>query len=107
MTICFFNYQEKEREVFKNTSQIWKRWKMSKLSIKHIWIKQKIKKSIKNESKHVWIKEFPKGSFCQVFGITRVSRRPELVGLGFIGLAGALVATTATQAGGKGRGKRQ
>jgi len=33
----------------------------------------------------------------EVFGITRVSRRPELVGLGFFGLAGALVATTATQ----------
>ncbi|CAK8994102.1 unnamed protein product [Durusdinium trenchii] len=33
----------------------------------------------------------------EVFGITRVSRRPELVGLGFYGLAGALVATTGTQ----------
>ena len=33
----------------------------------------------------------------KVFGITRVSRRPELVGLGFFGLAGALVATTPTQ----------
>eukprot|EP00438_Fugacium_kawagutii_P036250 Skav223689 [mRNA] locus=scaffold1907:112067:113819:+ [translate_table: standard] len=36
-------------------------------------------------------------SCCQVYGITRVSRRPELVGLGFYGIAGALVATTATQ----------
>eukprot|EP00490_Sorites_sp_Unknown_P027392 CAMPEP_0114642094 /NCGR_PEP_ID=MMETSP0191-20121206/2635_1 /TAXON_ID=126664 /ORGANISM="Sorites sp." /LENGTH=139 /DNA_ID=CAMNT_0001854235 /DNA_START=1 /DNA_END=420 /DNA_ORIENTATION=- len=33
----------------------------------------------------------------EVFGITRVSRRPELAGLGFYGIAGALVATTATQ----------
>ncbi|CAJ1447022.1 unnamed protein product [Effrenium voratum] len=33
----------------------------------------------------------------EVFGITRLSRRPELAGLGFFGLAGALVATSATQ----------
>ena len=33
----------------------------------------------------------------EVFGITRVSRRPELVGLGLFGLAGAMVATTPTQ----------
>ena len=34
----------------------------------------------------------------QVFGITRLSRRPELAGIGFFGIGGALVATTATQA---------
>lgn len=33
----------------------------------------------------------------EVYGITRVSRRPELVGLGFVSLGGALLATTATQ----------
>eukprot|EP00931_Biecheleriopsis_adriatica_P109200 TRINITY_DN83462_c0_g1_i1.p1 TRINITY_DN83462_c0_g1~~TRINITY_DN83462_c0_g1_i1.p1 ORF type:complete len:293 (-),score=51.33 TRINITY_DN83462_c0_g1_i1:50-883(-) len=33
----------------------------------------------------------------EVYGITRVSRRPELVGLGLIGVGGALIATTATQ----------
>ena len=48
-----------------------------------------------------YIQGFAKGQRTpswQVFGITRVSRRPELVGLGFFGIAGALVATTATQA---------
>ena len=38
------------------------------------------------------------GACREVFGITRLSRRPELAGLGFFGLAGALVATSATQA---------
>eukprot|EP00440_Ansanella_granifera_P024335 gb/GFBE01026435.1/.p1 GENE.gb/GFBE01026435.1/~~gb/GFBE01026435.1/.p1 ORF type:complete len:275 (+),score=32.57 gb/GFBE01026435.1/:1-825(+) len=33
----------------------------------------------------------------EVFGITRVSRRPELVGLAMFGVGGALVAATATQ----------
>lgn len=33
----------------------------------------------------------------EVFGITRVSRRPELIGLGFVSFGGALLATTATQ----------
>eukprot|EP00439_Symbiodinium_sp_Y106_P046606 s4455_g5.t4 len=33
----------------------------------------------------------------EVFGITRLSRRPELAGIGFVGIGGALVATTATQ----------
>lgn len=33
----------------------------------------------------------------EVYGITRVTRRPELVGLGMVGVGGALIATTATQ----------
>lgn len=33
----------------------------------------------------------------EVYGVTRITRRPELVGLGMVGIGGALLATTATQ----------